>query len=495
MSLLLLPLLLALGQPPATWGGTVVRAGDGAPVAGALISVLDSAGSHVVATAVTGARGTFRVALASVEARVRVRVLRIGQRPFLAGPFDPTASAAVRLSVPQQPVALRPVLTRADARCVAARDGGALLAELLGDIRTALELSRRRADNERSLARFRTYTEVRDLDGRVTERVAEVVEEGESSRPFTSVSLDSLVRDGYVVPDGDGAVYRAPDAEVLLSDAFLEGHCFRVTEGQGSDSAQVGVAFAPRGRLGGRVEVEGTLWLDAASRTLERLDYRYVGLSPVLVRTPQGGRLEFSRLADGLVLVSRWEIRMPRLTVVRRIDLGSLRGRSTMQQPHVATMQVTGGEVVGMQRGGRVQLGTWAPGAPVRRVAGGVAGYARTDSSGMPTAVLLPEQLAARPSARVSDLVTAWPGLRVGRTPDGVRYLLGAGGCPLHVVLDGGEVLPAADAVVPIDALVPRSTLLAVEYFATAAQIPERWRTELSPRAVPCGAMALWTAG
>src|SRR5205085_7820679 len=105
----------------------------------------------------------------------------------------------------------------------------------------------------------RTYE--RDLDG--SERI--LTEHAESSRtssarPFISIDPEVLHRDGYVFQRADGIWFNAPDAELLLSDRFLEDHCFGVTApGQTGAPNRVGLSFEPtRSR---RVpEVGGVRW-------------------------------------------------------------------------------------------------------------------------------------------------------------------------------------------------------------------------------------------
>jgi hypothetical protein len=80
--------------------------------------------------------------------------------------------------------------------------------------------------------------------------------------PWRSRSTDSLHRFGYVVTDKDNStVYYAPGLDVLLSNMFLEDHCFRLV----ADGPRVGMAFEPapdRKRLS---EIRGTIWLDRAT--------------------------------------------------------------------------------------------------------------------------------------------------------------------------------------------------------------------------------------
>src|SRR6185295_10621077 len=49
------------------------------------------------------------------------------------------------------------------------------------------------------------------------------------NRPFRTAAAVELSRSGFVVADSNGLpAFRAPDAEVLLSDEFAADHCFDV---------------------------------------------------------------------------------------------------------------------------------------------------------------------------------------------------------------------------------------------------------------------------
>jgi hypothetical protein len=97
---------------------------------------------------------------------------------------------------------------------------------------------------------------------------------------------------------------------VLLSDDFLDTHCFRMVRAEKDRPGAVGLGFEPvKGR---RVpEIKGTLWVDRGSAELRMLDYEYVNV-PSAVRTPGlGGRSEFARLATGDWIIKDWYIRLP----------------------------------------------------------------------------------------------------------------------------------------------------------------------------------------
>ena len=98
----------------------------------------------------------------------------------------------------------------------------------------------------------------------------------------------------------DSLVYYAPDAEVLLSDAFLETHCLRAVAPPTGRAGQLGLAVEPVPRRGAkRADVRGTLWIDTASFELRDFEFEYTDLPPTVPEGRAGGRVGFGRLADG----------------------------------------------------------------------------------------------------------------------------------------------------------------------------------------------------
>ena len=127
--------------------------------------------------------------------------------------------------------------------------------------------------------------------------------------PFASIPASTLAAEGFVSVVRDTTVFNAPDAALLLSDTFVETHCFAAVARQKDSLA--GLAFRP---VPGRLvpEVRGTLWVQRASTELRFLEYRYVFAAGEREPDQLGGRLEFARLPGGAWIVSSWHIRMPR---------------------------------------------------------------------------------------------------------------------------------------------------------------------------------------
>ncbi|MGQ0814582.1 MAG: carboxypeptidase regulatory-like domain-containing protein, partial [Gemmatimonadota bacterium] len=167
------------------------------------------------------------------------------------------------------------------------------------------------AEKER-VADFRTRTYDRELRLPSLTMVWETVRpEFSQVRPYRAVSPDSLAAFGFVrTISGDSTLYYGPDAEVLMSDVFLDTHCFQTRRGQDDARGLIGLSFEPvRGRS--VPDIAGTLWLDPKTSKLEYIEFTYTGIPRNLNVAGVGGRTYFRRLPNGAWIVDRWYIRMP----------------------------------------------------------------------------------------------------------------------------------------------------------------------------------------
>ena len=307
----LAPALLAPARAAAqTVRGQVVGSGAEGAIAGARVLLLDNAGRRVAA-AVTGPDGAYRL-VAPTGGSYLLRVERIG--------FAATSARVElrdggvierRLVSGTRPVMLAGVtaLSGRASRCQVRPDSGQQTATLWEEARKALDLANRTRAERLYLYRLRNV--VRDLGGPGmqvrSERVAET--SGASAQPFFSAPLAELAANGFIQQVGDSLRYYAPGAEVLLSDAFLDTHCFRLAAAADSPGV-VGLAFEPvRGRR--TIDVRGVLWLDRATAQLRWLDYAYTDPPLPGPEGVPGGRIEFKRLPNAAWIVSRWLVRMP----------------------------------------------------------------------------------------------------------------------------------------------------------------------------------------
>lgn len=345
----LLSLLLAGASPLAAQAvrGELTEEGTRLLVGGARVVLLDAAGKERAA-ALSGPDGRFLLSAPEAGAYT-LRAERIGHAAASSPVLRLAAGDTVehRLAVPAQVVMLEGLVVEGERRrCTVRPREGLEAATLWEEARKAIAAA---AWTERQrLLRLEVVRYERDLDPRTLRVQAERSDTapGYSGNPFMSLPARDLAEGGYVRDDPANPryqLYYAPDAEVLLSDEFLDGHCFRVQGGEGERRGLVGLAFEPlRGRK--LPDVRGVLWLDAKTAELRHLEYRYTGLRLSGPADGVGGWVEFERLPTGAWMVHRWWIRMP------VVDVGSRFGGAG----RVVALKEEGAEVSEIRMAGRI---------------------------------------------------------------------------------------------------------------------------------------------
>lgn len=305
------------------------------PIAGAIVTLLDSRGI-AVAEGLTSASGHRLLAAPSAGA-YRILVRRVGYIPYTSPALTLPEGEAIghRLSLIGQRVVLPRVVSTADRRCrtnPARNARSAVLWDEIGKALIASELTR--ADGQMPVQR-RTVERVLNRDGRVREeRWSTWVTTMET--PFIARAPADFLANGYLINGSGKAVnfrsadsllaethWDGPDATVLLSDEFQSEHCFAVVEGRGGTAGLIGLEFTPsEGRR--LVDIAGTLWIDRQTAELRFVEYRYVNTKLPRSARGAGGRIAFSRLPSGEWIVSEWVIRTP------SVQLDRLRSRTRL---------------------------------------------------------------------------------------------------------------------------------------------------------------------
>ena len=294
--------------------GRVVEADGRTGLAGAVVTLVQDS---VRATPVlSGADGRYAIR-APKPGRWQVRADAIGRPSQLSRQLTLGANDTTRVDLrfPPYVPSLAMVRVSADRTCLLRPDEGERMAEVWQAIRTALEASTA-TERER-----RTPLELEVTDYRLDvfkQRTAamKLTLRSRSGAGFLSAAPEELVVKGYVRQVGDSVAYFAPDASVITSESFLATHCFRVEERAPLIGArQVGLSFQP---LPDRVvgDVRGTLWLDAQTSALRKLELEYVVPGRTSSLPSADATMEFSRLPNGRWFVSRWMLNMP---VVREV--------------------------------------------------------------------------------------------------------------------------------------------------------------------------------
>ena len=346
--------------------GTVVQPDSTTPLAGAIVVVTDAQGG-TIARVLTGSRGGFSVALPA-PARYNLTLLRIGFRPT-AGPTVDVATgetARTRIVAGRAVVTLAAMRARERETCRVSTDTGLMVARVWEEARKAMLSSQLSADGTPLYAEWVEYDRALEPNGRLVRQQHVRSAKHLTQHAFKSVPADVLREQGYVSQDSVGVNYFAPDAEVLLSDAFVSGHCFRLVESP-TNADLVGVAFTPNADRRDMREIEGTLWVHRASSELRNVDFRYLNLQEPSGQAEPGGRVEFLRLAEGNWLVSRWFVRMPEVAKRDRVSPDGMR-RTVMASTmlYLRAVRVTGGEVTRASRSDTVLYRTTGPSIAVQ---------------------------------------------------------------------------------------------------------------------------------
>jgi hypothetical protein len=287
------------------------------PIAGAVLRIVrdKSTKPGLVDQALSDDSGTVR--LRPAAGTVRVSVHRIGFEPSLSNPIVVEVGRSVETQLQMRPIrAPLPALTgekRRQCRPDGSSSPGASL--LWEDVRTALDATVLTQTQWDVPLRITTFRRELNLSGEL--RRQSVLKSVVARRPpIGALSPDSLTVRGFVVSSPRDVDFTAPDASLLLSDQFIQTHCFYPIPGA------AGGANAKGATLGLRFEsvtkahvtdVNGTFWLDRATNELRSLEFSYVGLPDELKRAKLGGGEEFRRLGNGAWIVSHWFIRKPLL--------------------------------------------------------------------------------------------------------------------------------------------------------------------------------------
>lgn len=292
--------------------GLVVEQDSRQPVAAALVQLLPAERDSILKSLVTNPAGRFRIAPIA-PGRYRLRMLRIGFRPWTSDPLSVEAGAAREetFAIPAVPVVLSEITVEGKNPCRGSPREDQRMALLWDEARTALGLLG--AGGGEATLEFRSILTKRMVDPGdhlVSENSLSTF--GRGAWPVASQAAESLALFGFVQPRDTvmGPVYFGPDVAVFFSDAFLRTHCFRLVPPARTEPDLLGLGFEPV-RTRKVVDIEGVLWLDRERNQLHRLEYRYTGLWQWVPRGSAGGRLDFGLLPTGQPVVTGWTIRAP----------------------------------------------------------------------------------------------------------------------------------------------------------------------------------------
>jgi hypothetical protein len=383
-------LLFPAAAAAQTVRGSVVERGGG-PVPGVLVALVGEDGS-VRAEVLSDENGRYRVAT-TAPGRYTLRADRVGYRRVTSPALELAAGQTLEyaLQATAERLELPAITATAGRRCSTRSDPGMEVASLWTEAGKALRSSA--YTSIQFPYRYSITRKRRQLDPTSLITRSERVQTAESAKPspFVTVPAERLAEKGYVEMAGDTLIFHAPDAEILLSNEFLDTHCFSARPGDDDHPGMVGLAFAPIA-TGQQTDVRGVLWMDAKTAELRVLEYGYTG-GRFPAAAQAGGRVEFRRLPSGGWIVSRWRIRMPSVATDSRPTSIAIPGVDPVgdgiaeETGEVMEIRTAEGALVAMSTPARVTGMVWdstraRPLAAARVILEGTDRTATTDSAG-----------------------------------------------------------------------------------------------------------------
>lgn len=323
----LLALVLCCVSPleAQTVDGKLVDASERA-VEGALVTLIDSSGSPV-RDVVSVDSGAFSVD-AHHPGTHTLRIDRIGYAPYTTGPFlllstDASETLAITVTSPRSFLeSLKPEVANP---CISRPDSIPSFSLLWNEVRNNFRLMMLAAEARPERVDGIQYTRELDADGQ-TQLVVSHKEEFSSLKiPFPAPPPELGTSDLFGVMQGAAiAMYYAPTAAGLLSDSFMQRHCFtRIVVDRGA-APLIGLGFKPV-RPADQVGISGTIWVDAKASALRSIEFTYSDPSSA---TPPGagGLVEYRVATAGVPRIVRWRLRVPQVrTFTRHGGLQELR--------------------------------------------------------------------------------------------------------------------------------------------------------------------------
>jgi hypothetical protein len=299
----------------------ITEAETGHPIFGAFVTLLDHDGQGI-RSALTNEQGLFLFILPQAG-RYSVRAQMMGREtretPELEVGEGDRLVRNLALSV--RAIELEGIAVEGSARCTVRPGQGERTAAVWEEARKALEVASWALREE--VFRYQVVQWVREY-GPEGRRILHEDRRGFSGfyrEPFRSLPAQELAEKGFIqTVEGEEMAF-APDAAVLLSDPFLDTHCFRIRRGE--EEALIGLEFEPVARRR-TADIRGVLWLDLRTSELRSVDFRYTGHLYEGREDGPGGWVEFERLPSGVWIVRSWSIRMPIMGEAERRIAGRL---------------------------------------------------------------------------------------------------------------------------------------------------------------------------
>ena len=288
--------------------GTVRDSVARSPIAGVVVSAVDSAGRPVGRT-LTNQSGVYRLAVPAAAAGLRVQRIGFRMREVrLPASADDLSSMDIVLAA--VPSLLDPVRVVGAARCPRRRDNAAAQA-LYEQARAGLLATVvAREANPATIVRLAFERPVIAWPDSALAKVR-IDSTNQTTTSFRALfSGAEFVQFGFMRKVDDRWQYFGPDADVLLDEGFAAGYCFSIADRDRMRRGQIGLSFAAATKQPGRIDIVGTLWIDTIVRALRTIEYKYTGVGTLASYMDTGGRTSFQEMPNGSVIVTHWQVRL-----------------------------------------------------------------------------------------------------------------------------------------------------------------------------------------
>ena len=313
---------------------------SGNPVDGAFVVLLTPDGEQVTGY-LTNQAGRF-ILEAPGAGRYSLRAERIGYETAVSDLFDLSQDQLLHLNLETafSAIQLDEIRVEGEQECVVRPGEGLEVARVWDEARKALSVQE--WTEGAGFYNYQIAKYVRELDAEAETVLSEnrQVTTSKSRTPIRSLPVEDLLEGGFIRKLNDGSYdYFGMDATVLLSDLFLDTHCFRLAANNRYPGA-MGLAFEPVTHSS-LPDVEGSLWLDRETAKLRHLEFIYTWAPWEEAIGVGRGRVDFEQMPSGAWIIRKWWIQMP----VGRFDRNALSGEPTVR---VVGVTETGGEVTGI---------------------------------------------------------------------------------------------------------------------------------------------------
>jgi hypothetical protein len=293
-----------------------VLAADKGPLLGALVEVRDATGKSLKII-LTSSSGTYQVDVPN-PGRYSYRVAAIGYQPLPWTSVDVPAAGVILPDVTLKAMAMRlPDLVAMGNSRFCGKDSkpDETFSRVLESAQSALQIMETTVNQK--LIRF----EVGILNTRTVFGAYNNFTAVDTSLvqlavwPIMSIDPDTLRAVGFgrtLMPNDENTrVYYGPDARILFSEWFLDGHCFTVDKpkkNQSLDSLRIHFTPSRKSKL---IDVAGELILDAHNLALLQFSFVLKNLPGWMPDEAAGGYMEFSPMRSGLWMSRTWAIWAP----------------------------------------------------------------------------------------------------------------------------------------------------------------------------------------